>query len=176
MNKTVIAILAALVIAAGVYTFTRHPAASTGPVGALTGWKWFQDKQDGFQLAYPPADFPFYSTTKTVSPLGDTKVTQVFQEKGPRGYLFVGIIDRPLDIAHVTDGGPLTGLVTVNLQLGKGARFTIGDNECGATVFQAPLKRRTVRVVFAACKEDKNRLDLDHALQDRVMSTLSLIK
>ncbi len=155
------------------------PLPSTSATASPTEqWKSYSDAEYKFRIAYPVAPFPEVTKTRSTLPLGGggEQVTQVLRQKGPSGWMAVGIIDRPVSLTDVRDGEPVKGVTVRDLPTGKGVHFTIGDDACAASVFHAPLGQRTLRIAFAACSSDTNRIDANLALQERIVSTLSLIK
>ncbi|MCC6934397.1 MAG: hypothetical protein IT406_01725 [Candidatus Yanofskybacteria bacterium] len=156
---------------------TPLPSTSKTPAPS-DAWKWYPNSEYGFKIAYPVAKFPEITYTKSVLPLGGggEQITQVLRQKGPSGWMAVGVIDRPVSLTNVRDGMDPKNVEVLDLPTGKGVRFTIGDDECAASVFHAPLGQQTLRIAFAACSSDTNRIDKDIALQERIVSSLELTK
>lgn len=155
------------------------PLPSTSASASPTEqWKSYSDSEYKFQIAYPVAPFPEITKIRSTLPLGGggEQITQVLRQKGPSGWMAVGVIDRPVSLTDVRDGEPVKNVTVRNLPTGKGVHFTIGDDECAASVFHAPLGERTLRIAFAACSSDTNRIDANLALQERIVSTLKLVK
>lgn len=156
---------------------TPSASGSLTPIpDANAGWKTYRNTKYGLEFRHPRDLFASANVNETPTTYLGQSAVRLFEANGRRGAMGALLIHKKFDPINIQDTlGPAKG-TPVKLGDRPGYIFTSGDSDCSSQVVQAAWGDDTLRVAFAACAGDPNRLDRDDQLITQILSTFRFAK